>query len=129
MLERAHLILFVADQGASRRFYGTVLSSDPQLDVPGMTEFGLPGGSVLGLMPTEGARRIVPAAFADVEAASPRCELYLVVDEPVRYLAAAIVAGAREVSPLRLREWGHEVGYCTDPDGHIVAFARIATSR
>ena len=37
--------------------------------------------------------------------------------------ARAIEFGAREVSPLALRDWGHSVAYSLDPDGHVLAFA------
>lgn len=45
----AHFILYVEDQERSRRFYEAVLEQVPTLHVPGMTEFALPGGSLLGL--------------------------------------------------------------------------------
>lgn len=28
------------------------------------------------------------------------------------------------LSPLSLRDWGHEVAYCLDPDRHVLAFAK-----
>ncbi len=46
-----NFILYVRDQAASARFYGSVLEQEPTLDVPGMTEFRLSAESVLGLMP------------------------------------------------------------------------------
>ncbi|MEZ4653650.1 MAG: hypothetical protein R3E12_08670 [Candidatus Eisenbacteria bacterium] len=48
---RSHLILFVRDQDRSTDFYRHVLDREPRLHVPGMTEFPLPGGAILGLMP------------------------------------------------------------------------------
>ncbi|PJB30817.1 MAG: glyoxalase, partial [Deltaproteobacteria bacterium CG_4_9_14_3_um_filter_65_9] len=36
----------------------------------------------------------------------------------------ALDNGARELSPLALRDWGHEAAYCLDLDGHVLAFAR-----
>ncbi len=63
----AHFILYVADQERSTAFYAAVLARAPRLHVPGMTEFDLADGAVLGLMPETGVRRLPGAApsFAD----------------------------------------------------------------
>lgn len=121
----AHFILFVRDQAASARFYRAVLGVAPRLDVPGMTEFEL-GVAVLGLMPEAGIRRLLGAALPDPSTANgaPRAELYLVVDDPGTVHRRALAAGAREVSALAPRDWGHEAAYSLDPDGHVLAFAR-----
>lgn len=47
----AHFILFVRDQDASSKYYSRVLDGPPTLQVPGMTEFEIEAGTVLGLMP------------------------------------------------------------------------------
>ena len=47
----------------------------------------------------------------------------LLVERPADCHARALAAGARELSPLALRNWGHEVAYSLDPDGHVLAFA------
>lgn len=122
----AHFILYVTDQAASARFYEHVLGVRPRLDVPGMTEFPLPGGAVLGLMPSAGIKRLLGDALPDPDGARgfPRAELYLLVDDPASLLARALAEGARELSPLAPRDWGHEAAYCLDPDGHVLAFAR-----
>lgn len=122
----AHFVLYVSDQARSAAFYRTVLGVEPFLDVPGMTEFRLGADGVLGLMPEAGARRLLGEAIGDPASAhaAPRCEVYLVVDSPQAYLDRAVAAGARVLSPLRTRDWGHEAGYCADPDGHVLAFAR-----
>ncbi len=119
---RAHFILFVRDQAISTAFYRRVLALAPTLDVPGMTEFALPGGAVLGLMPERGVVRLLSRDPSAANGA-PRAELYLVVDEPGIYLARALAAGAQELSALAERDWGHRVGYVSDPDGHVLAFA------
>lgn len=123
---RAHLILYVADQARSRDFYRAVLGVEPLLDVPGMTEFELPGGAVLGLMPEAGIARLLGSALPDPRGAHgvPRAELYLVVSDPERLHARALAAGARELSPLAPRDWGAEVAYALDPDAHVLALAR-----
>jgi len=120
-----HCILYVADQKASARFYARVLDRGPRLDVPGMTEFDLPGGAVLGLMPEAGIRRLLGEHLPDPAAASgvPRAEIYLVVDEPEAWLDRALAAGARELAPLEDRDWGHRAAYVLDGDGHVLAFA------
>jgi catechol 2,3-dioxygenase-like lactoylglutathione lyase family enzyme len=118
-------ILYVADQNRSRDFYRAVLLIEPTLDVPGMTEFTI-GGSVLGLMPATGIKRLLGDAIEDPASARsvPRVELYLRVDDPAAYAERAIAAGARELSPLQMRNWGDEVVYLSDLDYHIIAFAR-----
>lgn len=122
----AHFILYVADQAASARFYRAVLAVEPRLDVPGMTEFAL-DGAVLGLMPVAGIRRLLGDALPDPTAGAgvPRAELYLVVDDPASLHARALAAGARELAPLAARDWGHAAAYSLDPDGHVLAFARV----
>jgi catechol 2,3-dioxygenase-like lactoylglutathione lyase family enzyme len=119
---RAHFILYVRDQAASRDFYTRVLGRAPSLDVPGMTEIAL-DGAVLGLMPETGIARLLGVETATRGA---RAEIYLVVDDPVAYHARALAAGARELSPLLPRDWGHVAAYSFDRDGHVLAFARGA---
>jgi len=60
----SHFILYVADQRRSTAFYSAVLGIEPRLDVPGMTEFTLPGGAVLGLMPAAGIHALLGPALA-----------------------------------------------------------------
>jgi len=50
-MQEVHFILYVQDQARSMEFYSGVLQMAPVLDVPGMTQFELPGGALLGLMP------------------------------------------------------------------------------
>ncbi|MCC6830442.1 MAG: glyoxalase [Thermoleophilia bacterium] len=121
----AHLILYVADQAAAAAFFAAALGFAPRLDVPGMTEFALPGGAVLGLMPEDGVRRLLGDALPDPAggAGVPRAELYLMVPDPAAAHARAVAAGARELSPLLPRGWGHRAAYCLTADGHVVAFA------
>lgn len=122
----AHLILYVADQAASARFYAAALGRQPRLDVPGMTEFELGGGAVLGLMPVTGIKRLLGGGLPDPARAAgvPRAELYLLVADPRAHHQRALAAGARELSPLARRDWGHEAAYSLDLDGHVLAFAR-----
>lgn len=127
-LERVHLILYVGDPARSRAFYAQLLGKEPRLDVPGMTEFELPGGAILGLMPEAGIRRLLGDALPPAPPDPPpaRAELYLLVADPAAAHARALALGARELAPPAPRDWGHVVGYALDLDGYVVAFAREA---
>lgn len=122
----AHLILYVADQKRSASFYAAALARTPRLDVPGMTEFDLGSGAVLGLMPAAGIKRLLGDKLPDPAAAAglPRAELYLLVEDPVAAHRRALDGGAKELSALSRRGWGHDAAYSLDPDGHVLAFAR-----
>jgi len=124
-VQRIHFILYVRDQELSTRFYSQALAIEPSLNVPGMTEFTLPGNSILGLMPEAGVRKLLGAALPDPGAArgTARSEIYLVVEDPGSYHRRALEAGARELSSLSARDWGHHAAYSLDPDSHVVAFA------
>ncbi len=125
---KAHFILYVSDQQRSTTFYSAVLAEPPTLNVPGMSEFTLSDSSILGLMPESGIMKLLGKAIIHPSLArsAPRSELYLIVDNAAAFHARAIESGAREVSPLALREWGHSVAYSLDPDGHVLAFATPA---
>ena len=124
----SHFILYVADQQRSTAFYSAVLLVEPRLHVPGMTEYALPGGGILGLMPEAGIRKLLGRGLPDPSAAQgiPRSELYLILPQAGNYHARALLAGAKELSPMSLRSWGHVAGYSQDPDGHILAFADLS---
>jgi len=121
----AHFILYVRDQRASAAFYSAVLGKSARLDVPGMTEFELTDGAILGLMPESGIKRLLGDALVDPALANgaPRAELYLLVDDPNAHHERALAAGATALSALAERDWGHRVAYSLDPDGHVLAFA------
>lgn len=121
-----HFILFVSDQQSSMEFYKAVLSQEPRLHVPGMTEFSLGAEVVLGLMPEEGIKRILGPGLPDPELARgiPRAEIYLLRSDAKELHARALDAGAKEISPFSLRNWGDEVAYVSDPDGHLLALAK-----
>ena len=125
---KVHFILYVSDQERSTTFYSDVLGEVPILNVPGMTEFRLKDSTVLGLMPETGIVKLLGPAIVHPALAGgvPRSEVYLVVENPAAFYARAIAAGARELSQLALRDWGHQAAYCLDPDGHVLAFATSA---
>ena len=115
----------MADQAQSTAFYSAVLDIEPTLNVPGMTEFSLSKDTILGLMPEAGAVRlfgdkIIPPLPAGL---SPRAEIYLVVENAGGYHLRALHNGAREISEIQERDWGHTAAYSIDPDGYVIAFA------
>lgn len=121
---KINFILYVRDQSRSRDFYAATLAMAPRLDVPGMTEFELGPGCVLGLMPEKGIKRLLPGLPDPVKGSGiPRAEVYLSVPDPAACHARALSAGAMELSPLGPRDWGDRAAYSLDPDGHVLAFA------
>ncbi len=129
-MSEALFVLYVRDQAASAAFYRHVLDRAPRLDVPGMTEFALTDGAVLGLMPEAGIKRLLGERLEDPARAAgvPRAELYLQVDDPAAYHRRALGRGATELSALAARDWGHVAAYSRDPDGHVLALARTEAS-
>src|SRR5690349_16304106 len=121
-------ILYVADQERSRDFYRNVLDTEPVLDVNGMTEFMLSEGCKLGIMSYKGIKKILGSVIVYPETGTgiPRCELYLYKKNIEEIVKKALAAGAKELSPLLLRDWGDEAAYLSDPDGHIIVFARVS---
>src|SRR5688500_18789933 len=120
---KAHFILYVKDQLASAEFYRRVLHRSPALDVPGMTEFKLNEGVVLGVMPIDGIKRLLGDSLPDpgLSRGVPRAEVYLIVENPSQFHQRALDHGATELSCLSLRDWGHQVAYSLDPDGLVLA--------
>ena len=122
-MQEAHFILYVRDRSESAAYYGRVLQLQPFLDVPGITEFRLLDGGILGIMSLEGAMRLLGQATFAGSAKAPKAELYLVVDDAEGHHRRALEHGASELSPMQERDWGHRAGYSVDGDGHVLAFA------
>ena len=61
--------------------------------------------------------------FKDHSTTSLKAELYLLVDDAQAYLHRADKCGSEILMELAIRDWGDRVGYCLDPDGHVLAFA------
>lgn len=125
-IKHVEIILFVEHQSVSTTFYCRLLRRDPDLFVPGMTEYCLSPFVKLGLMTNSGIARILtdPIPHPDLGIGIPRAELYLTVADPDSEYAHALACGAEPVSPVQLRDWGHTVGYVMDLDGHVIAFAK-----
>lgn len=122
---KTEIILYVRDQSAAERFFTAVLETAPRLNVPGMTEYLLGEGCVLGLMPEKGIKRLLGQVLPDPEAGHgiPRAELYLTVADPIRFHQRALACGAKELSPLLPRDWGDRAAYSLTEDGHVLVFA------
>lgn len=125
MTTQLEFILYVSNQEKSRNFYQILLQQNPSLDVPGMTEFTLNDFVKIGLMPNDGIAKIITPKLPHPTSGIgiPRCELYLQVDNIESIFEEAKQAGAKEISPIALRDWGDYVGYLTDFDGHIIALS------
>ena len=125
MTTQLEFILYVSNQEKSRYFYQILLQQKPSLDVSGMTEFTLNDFVKIGLMPNEGIAKIITPKLPHPTSGIgiPRCELYLQVDNIETIFEEAKQAGAIEISPITLRDWGDYVGYLADFDGHVIALA------
>jgi len=129
-MREAYFIIYVADQRQSADFYRKVLEREPIVDVPGITEFPIRDGTILGVMPLTSAAKLIGAThFAESPPQrAPRAELYLVVEAPGSYHARALANGATELSPMQERDWGHRAAYSMAPNGHVLAFAERISS-
>lgn len=125
MTTQLEFILYVSNQEKSRGFYQILLQQKPSLDVSGMTEFTLNDFVKIGLMPNDGIAKIITPKLPHPTSGIgiPRCELYLQVDNIESIFEEAKQAGATEISPITLRDWGDYVGYISDFDGHVIALA------
>ncbi len=124
-VKATEIILYVKSQELSTRFYQKLFRCEPDLNVPGMTEFVISEKLKIGLMPVKGIMRLLGNGIPSPELADgiPRCELYFVVDDIQAEFQHAIGCGAIVISPVLLRDWGDQVCYFSDPDGHVIALA------
>nr|NQU92120.1 VOC family protein [Bacteroidota bacterium] len=124
-MKEIEFIIYVADQSKSTAFYEQLFQVQASLNVPGMTEFTLTDFVKLGLMPENGIAKILTGKMPHPKQGRgiPRCELYLKVENANEYIKRGIQSGGKEISELKDRDWGDRVGYISDPDGHVLAFA------
>lgn len=122
---QVEIILYVNNQETSSSFYKNLLRKEPILFVPGMTEFLVSPSVKLGLMPNKGIAKILgnKTPHPDEGNRIPRCELYLHVEDILLEFNNALNCGAKLISAIEQRDWGDNVCYFADPDGHIIAFA------
>lgn len=118
-------ILYVRNQEESCLFYKKLFRREPDLHVPGMTEFNVSDNCKIGLMPNNGIAKILgnKTPHPDSGNGIPRCELYFYVENIQLEFDNAIKSGAKLISGIADRDWGDSVCYFSDPDGHIIAFA------
>ena len=124
-MKEFQFILYVAEQNRSKEFYERLFQKQPTLHVPGMTEFAFNDFVKLGLMPENGIAKILSDKMPHPNLGNgiPRCELYLKVENAKEYMLRGIELGGKLISNLKLRDWGDTVGYISDLDGHVIAFA------
>lgn len=124
-MNEIEFILYVNNQEKSTAFYEQLLQLKARLNVPGMTEFQLNDFVKLGLMPENGIANILSDKMPHPKLGNgiPRCEIYLKVENAIDYLNRGIKLGGKEISAFKDRDWGDKVGYISDLDGHIIAFA------
>ncbi|HRI26860.1 MAG TPA: hypothetical protein PK239_16880 [Chitinophagales bacterium] len=125
-IKLTEIILYVKDQQASADFYTKIFRKNPDLHVPGMTEFVICPNCKLGLMPNNGIAKILSDKTPHPNTGNgiPRCELYLYVEDIQFEFYMALKSGAKLISPIETRNWGDAVCYFADLDGHILAFAQ-----
>lgn len=127
MINKIHNILYVSDQQASTDFYSRLLQKQPDLNVPGMTEFYLSENCVLGLMPYTGIEKILGSKSQVLRgnSGSVKSEIYIVVDELKSIYERAKTLDVCILNDLAERDWGHRAFYFSDKDGNLIAFAEI----
>jgi catechol 2,3-dioxygenase-like lactoylglutathione lyase family enzyme len=119
------VILAVRELEPAARFYREALGAALTVSAPSYRELTLPQELRLGLYERQGfARNLGCAPSLPEQGAISGAELYFYVDDPAAMLGRALALGARLLSEVAPREWGDLVGYCSDPDGNVVAFAR-----
>jgi catechol 2,3-dioxygenase-like lactoylglutathione lyase family enzyme len=122
-------ILAVRDAATAAGFYASAFGLEKIVDTPVYVELRDAAGMRLGLYRREGFAKntgVVPEAVPP--GAIGASELYFHVDDPLAAIAALKRAGARELSPFALRDWGDEAAYFADPDGNVVVVARRAVA-
>ena len=121
-----HLVLAVSDVDRAKQFYDDAFGWKPHLEWEGeYAELELPDNDWLGLYREDGFAESAGAPVAELKRGRyAGAELYVQVDDVESAMGALREAGAKSLSPLARRGWGHEAAYFADPDGNIVAVAR-----
>ena len=121
-----HLVLAVSDVDRAKQFYDDAFGWKPHLEWEGeYAELELPDNDWLGLYREDGFAESAGAPVAELKRGRyAGAELYVQVDDVESAMGALREAGAKSLSPLARRGWGHEAAYFADPDGNIVSVAR-----
>ena len=102
-------ILAVRDLEKSSKLYDQVFRWDKQVDVPVYIEYRLPDGNRLGLYNRESFSKNtgqLPISVPKGQIAPT--ELYLQCDDLEEVIERMNEAGAKQLSPISVRDWGDE---------------------
>lgn len=123
------LILAVPDPARSAGFYRQAFGWTTRVQVAPYVELDA-GGFRLGLYERE-AFGANPGRIPGVvpPGALRPAELYVTVEDVEAATARLVEAGAELLDAARPRDWGDDVAYLADLDGHVVAVARASSTR
>ena len=112
-MNKTYFIVYVEDQNKTKKFYELLFKKKPIVDEPGMTEFELPDGSILGIMPIESTKKLFGEDYyskLSLKSLS-KFELYFLVDNAKELHARAQQLGAIELRKFEEMDWGERVAY------------------
>jgi len=118
-------ILAVEDVALSLAFYRRAFGWTPAVETPVYIEFSISGGQRIGLYERKGfGKHTGQTPFPIPADELAPTELYFHSDDLDDAIRRMRGAGARELSPLALRDWGDEAAYFADPSGNVIVLAR-----
>lgn len=124
-MNKTYFIVYVEDQNKTKMFYELLFKNKPIVDEPGMTEFELPDGSILGIMPIKSTKKLFGEDYyskLSLKSLS-KFELYFLVDNAKELHTRALQLGGIELRKFEDMDWGERAAYSMNHDGHILAFA------
>lgn len=125
MIRHVLTILAVSDFQKALAFYRAAFDFEQTVDVPVYAEFQMADGRRLGIYERKSFGLNTGIVPRNVEAGElSGAELYFFCDDPAKQCAKLVQAGATELSPWQLRNWGDEAAYYRDPDGHVIVIAK-----
>ncbi len=124
-MNKTYFIIYVDDIDKTKMFYELLFDINPEIDESGMCELELPNGAVLGIMPNSSLEKLFGAEYKvnDKKNSSPKFEFYFQIDNAEALHKKALQLGALELRKFTKMDWGDNVAYCVNHDGHILAFA------